>query len=611
MLSVQSLDQTTFQKLSRLYLVALSFIAIALIISQLLVQDHLDGQINDSRIVNVAGRQRMLSQKLIKNVLLLDGVVKADQWEILQQLKRDLQLWKDSHEALTGKSHQAGIFAPANSDTIRQMFDHLMPTYDSLSQQISYLINKNEGSVIESGTDDFLIRSILKNERDFLAQMDQIVFRYDHEAQEKVFSLKRTEYFLLALSLIVLVFELFFVFRPAAGHTRKIISGLIASEAQSNKMRDQLQILHDQKEESLKELRTLHFALDQAALFISTSPDGQIQYISDKFCRLLGVPPEKAKGQLTDLINTSETDRQYILNILQEAGNKIYQLEILVWNQQEQKKWLDMSILPVNSSSMQRSFLILGSDITARKNIQYENDLLREQQFEEKINQQKNLSIKVLEAEEEERKRIAREIHDGIGQMLTALKFNIQSLLPLLGDKNKLQIDKLNSLVVNLIKGVRIATFNLIPPELSDYGIASAIGKMVQELQKLTGKNVLFENRTGFEGRLEPMIETNLYRVVQEALNNALKYAGSSYILITLTHSDHIISIAVDDDGIGFDKDKFKENTSMSQSQYMGLIFMEERMKLINARLFISSETGGGTRVTINLPLPSPVEIVV
>lgn len=602
MLRIKSLDQATFQKLSRLYIVALSFIACALIISQVLVQEHLDKQINDSRIVNVAGRQRMLSQKLTKNSLLLNSVAQEDQSEIIDQLRSDLMLWQESHKALMGEVNEIGIISHTNTDTIGLMFHELKPTFDSLVSSISQLIVNKENRDIERDTNQLIVQNILQNEQNFLAKMDEIVFRYDYEAKDKVYALKKTEYFLLALSLFILIFELIFVFRPAARHTRNIISDLIQSESRSNNMRDQLQILHDQKEESLQELKTLHFALDQAALFISASPDGQVNYISDKFCRLLGIIQSKVKGLATDLINTSEIDKQHIESVFQESGNKIYQREVKIQTRQDHMIWLDMTILPVNQSGMQRSFLILCSDITIRKNIQHEIDQLKEQQFNEKINQQKNLSIQVLEAEEQERKRIAREIHDGIGQMLTALKFNIQSLAQKVKKEDKEQIEKLNSLVINLIKGVRIATFNLTPPELSDYGISSAISKMVIELQKLTGKNILFENRTGFDDRLESLIETNIYRVVQEALNNALKYANSSYILVTITHSD-ILSIVIDDDGIGFDKEKLKNDVSEDGRNCMGLTFMEERMNLINARLFISSEKGRGTRVTINLPL--------
>ncbi len=84
---------------------------------------------------------------------------------------------------------------------------------------------------------------------------------------------------------------------------------------------------------------------------------------------------------------------------------------------------------------------------------------------------------------------------------------------------------------------MRTATFNLTPPELKDYGISVALQKMAQELSKLTGKNILFENKSSHESRFDSLVETNLYRFTKEAVNNAIKYAKSDYILISINNS--------------------------------------------------------------------------
>lgn len=104
-----------------------------------------------------------------------------------------------------------------------------------------------------------------------------------------------------------------------------------------------------------------------------------------------------------------------------------------------------------------------------------------------------------------------------------------------------------------MIKGVRTATFNLTPPELGDHGIFPALQKMTSELSKLTGKNILFENKAEENIRFDSLAETNIYRVTQEAVNNAIKYADASYILVTIDHSDKLLSVVIDDDGQGFD----------------------------------------------------------
>ena len=149
------------------------------------------------------------------------------------------------------------------------------------------------------------------------------------------------------------------------------------------------------------------------------------------------------------------------------------------------------------------------------------------------------------------------------------------------------------------------ATFNLTPPELSDHGIVPAIQKMTEELSKLTGKKILFENRAEGIIRLNSLAETNIYRVVQEAVNNAIKYAASNFILVTIHVQENMLSIVVDDDGKGFDDSITPGEPLPSSEGGMGLFFMKERISYINGRLFINSRKGKGTRVTINYPMSS------
>ena len=133
---------------------------------------------------------------------------------------------------------------------------------------------------------------------------------------------------------------------------------------------------------------------------------------------------------------------------------------------------------------------------------------------------------------------------------------------------------------------------------------------MTHELSKLTGKNILFENKTEENIRFNSLAETNIYRVVQEAVNNAIKYAEANYILVTINFNDNILSVVIDDDGKGFDDTilgKVPKNTSEGG---MGLFFMKERMNYINGRLFINSIPGKGTRVTINYKTDSRELIV-
>ena len=216
------------------------------------------------------------------------------------------------------------------------------------------------------------------------------------------------------------------------------------------------------------------------------------------------------------------------------------------------------------------------------------------------MNQQKVMSSKIIENQEKEQNRIAKDVHDGIGQMLTGLKYNLESIDIKDIAKTASKIEHLKELAANIIKGVRMATFNLTPPELADHGIVPALTKLTQELAKLTGKNIALFNKTDFSQRLDSLSEINIYRITQEAINNAIKYANSTHIIVSLSSSENILSIVIDDNGDGFDPSKVK-NKKIGDGG-MGMTFMRERIKYINGRWVLNSELKKGTRVTLNIP---------
>lgn len=596
------LDITTFRKLSQLYILALSAIALSIILSQFLVQSHLNNQLSDSRVINVAGRQRMLSQKLTKELLLFSDAPAHRQDSLVQELKNTLSLWTASHTGLQLGSDSLEL--PPNSNTVIQaMFDDITPYHLAMVRGLNTVIDSmDQHRFISTGYLQALTERVLANEPQFLRGMDSIVFEYDAAAKAKLQILKRTELILLAVALLILLLEIMFFFRPAAIYVRNNIRKLISAEQEARDMTSEIEELYKTREHSLQELRALNFAMDQAALFASAKTDGSVVYMSDKFRKLLGLTEPQLRGTLPELMSINEGEQQHLQELISSARSGIRTSEVTLTRPEGKKIWLDMTIVPVNRSGVKQDMLILCSDISSRKVAQEKLERLTKERFDQEIQQQKLRSVQVIEAQEEERKRIARDMHDGIGQMLTALKFNLEAVSLKNLDRAKTKLVELKDLTTKLIRGVRIATFNLTPPELTDYGIATGLGKLASELSKLTGQNILFENRTEFDGRFDSIVETNLYRITQEAVNNAIKYAQSDYILITLTHSPSLLSIVVDDNGKGFDLESLQHRSSDDGSG-MGLAFMRERINYINGRLFILSQPGEGTRITINIPM--------
>ncbi|QCX01714.1 PAS domain-containing protein [Aggregatimonas sangjinii] len=599
------LDTTTFLRIRKWYLLALAGIALTIIVAQLLIQTHLNSQLNDSRVINVAGRQRAFSQKLVKEVLLLEEATKSEEYrQIRSEIERTVSIWKTSHEGLQKGNSDMNL--PKEEDP------EILSLFQNIDRHHRAMVNATEAILAkEPATVDFNKekRILLENERDFLRLMDNIVNKYDERSNAKLQNLKQKEYFLLAFSLLILLLEMVFIFRPLSVQIRKTISNLMKTQLESDDSALKIKTLLREKEKSLQELQELNFVIDNAALFASARKDGSIVFISKKFLHLLGLSREELNKPLSELLTTDEGQQRYLKELLKSnRKNTIRSEEIAITTNAGQEFWLDISIIPMHQASKQQSILILCSDITERKKNLLKVEHLTQQNFEERMLQKKQQASQIVEGQEEERKRIAKDIHDGIGQMLTALKFNIESIDVQDTEKTKEKIAYLKGLTSDLIKGVRTATFNLTPPELSDHGIFPALHKMTVELSKLTGKRILFENKAVENIRFDSLAETNMYRVTQEAVNNAIKYAKANYILVTINFKEDILSIVIDDDGKGFDTAILGKVPNNNSEGGMGLFFMRERISYINGRLFIHSEPGKGTRVTINYRTDKPTE---
>ncbi len=591
-----ALDTTTFLRVQKWYLLAIAAIALTIIIAQILIQQHLNSQLNDSRVINVAGRQRAYSQKLVKEALLLqkfqtDGL---QQESLLKDLKTTLSVWTTSHHGLQFGNDSIGL-PPEKSKTVLSLFDDLNPHFKVMADAAEDILKTNG-----NGIPPKVLKTLLDNERTFLLKMDAIVNQYDARSKEQLKQLKLKELLLFGFSLLILFLEIVLIFRPLSFQIKKTITTLLESQKKSDASATEIKALFLEKERSLKELQELNFVIDNAALFASIRGDGTVVFISKKFLKLLEQSKSALNKPLSEILTLDEGQQQYLREILTSKRKSIRTEEIEITIKEHKKLWLDVSIIPIHQGSMEQSILILCSDITQRKRNQLKIEELTKQNYEESIRQKQLQASQIVEGQEEERKRIAKDIHDGIGQMLTALKFNIESINLEHAEKTKEKIEYLKELASDLIKGVRTATFNLTPPELQDHGIFPALQKMTQELSKLTGKNILFDNKAEEQIRFDSLAETNIYRVTQEAVNNAIKYASSNYILVTINFKDGILSVAVDDDGKGFDPTLLKGPPKHNSEGGMGIFFMKERISYINGRLFINSIPGEGTRITIN-----------
>lgn len=218
------------------------------------------------------------------------------------------------------------------------------------------------------------------------------------------------------------------------------------------------------------------------------------------------------------------------------------------------------------------------------------------------------LLSRVITAQEEERKRIARELHDEYGQTLTGLLMSIESLENMTLPQQSPLREKLKnakSLVTHALEEMRRLTLDLRPSALDDLGLAATIHNYAQSRLETVGVQVKFKSK-GLNQRLAPTVETTLFRIVQEAINNITKHAQAHNVSIQLEAKNGKITAIIEDDGIGFNVDTtFKSRIG---TPALGLLGIQERTTLLGGTFSIKSQPGQGTRLTVEIPLAGVFE---
>jgi signal transduction histidine kinase len=474
---MERLDNRVAGSLTRFYVVALCVVAMLTVSGLFLIRRTISGLNHDSRIVNVAGRQRMLSQRLTKLAILKTEKKTSEDPADFDVL---LELWRQSHEDLTKNKLPVGEgFATWKSAALDTMFRNMGPVFDSLHQDFTRI---KDSSSPQQDRQAAMLR-ILRNEPVFLAQMDRIVFQFDKESFQRLENLERIEWILDIMTILVLLAEGLLIFRPVVNTTRKVVRMLTESE-------------------------------------------GALQLSNQK---------------------------------LQEANEHL---------------------------------------------LEAQNDLLRlqEEKYELQMAEERIRAAALIEGQEEERKRFALELHDGIGQMLTGLKLHAEKLktMDFSDEKQRKRFGQLVSLIQDTIQTTRQISFNLMPSVLNDFGLAAALKLLCEQTGNSAGIAIPFEEMTSGEPELGRTMETGLYRIAQEALNNAVKHAQAGHILVRLTQSEKQVMLEVNDDGKGFHLSDLKHDREFAYS-HNGMENIRTRAQLMNGEMEIISEINSGTRLIVKV----------
>jgi signal transduction histidine kinase len=473
---MQTLDQQVARRLTRLYIMALTAVALLLIFGQILIQNTLKDTLDDSHVVNIAGRQRMLSQRISKvSILLVNPSIQVFDLKVYQkEMEEILPLWKQTHEGLRDGflMDSTENYIVKNSLVIKSIFAKLDLAYQN--------IYRNALKIKQNNTDKAALKVVLENEKLFLQAMNKIVYQYDIEARERVRNVQKIELFLFILTIIILVLEGFLIFRPLANYVEEVIRKVMKSE-----------------------------------------------------------------------------------NELQGKNQELNQINL--------------------------------------KLIETQQDLIRatQEKYELIGKKHKVRAAALIEGQEGERKRIAQDLHDGIGQMLMALKFQSERLktLPFENEKQQAIFVEHQKLINETIDATRAASFDLMPAVLYDFGLSAALRILTEQMANSAGVLITYKE-IGHSERLPATVEVNLYRIVQEALNNALKHAFSDKIELILKSEKSKIMVSIIDFGRGFDFKKKQKNNIGN-----GFKNIETRVNLLNGKYQILTEINEGTTIVVTIPL--------
>jgi signal transduction histidine kinase len=216
------------------------------------------------------------------------------------------------------------------------------------------------------------------------------------------------------------------------------------------------------------------------------------------------------------------------------------------------------------------------------------------------------LSARVLSIQEEERRRISRDLHDDVGQSLTALKIALHRLAPLPGPENLALHGECIAMADATLERVHQLASDMRPPQLDELGLEEALRWLVERQRAATGRNIKCHFNGLLGRRLPAALESACYRITQEALSNATRHADASSILVSVEASSRALVLTIRDDGKGLEQGA--EPAIGTRPSGLGLIGMAERADLAGGLLTISGEAGQGTIVRAVFGLGRPQE---
>lgn len=281
---------------------------------------------------------------------------------------------------------------------------------------------------------------------------------------------------------------------------------------------------------------------------------------------------------------------------LEESVEKGKVVEREVFDRNKER-WVNSAIYPTNryTQSGKRIYFHMVTDITARKQAEEQLKASRERLF--------TLAAHLETVKEEERRRIARDLHDETSQVVASLSAHLEAaanVLPETSVKAKTLLKKARELSTSILDELHKVIYELHPFLLDDVGLVATVESLIDNDLKTSGLNVGLKTK-GKTRRLSPEKELTLFRVIQEALGNIVRHAKAKNVTVSFTFQRDTLKVQIIDDGIGFDVERATDVKERPRG--LGILGMRERTGLINGTMSIHARPGKGTEITIDVPL--------
>jgi PAS domain S-box-containing protein len=324
----------------------------------------------------------------------------------------------------------------------------------------------------------------------------------------------------------------------------------------------------------------------------SLRPDAVLDFLNQRWRDYTGLSLEEAIEEPTRTVHPEDLPRALEKWGLVKATSEVYEDEMRLRRADGEYRWFLVRVAPLldQHGNVVKWF---GSSIDIEDRKRAEKDL------EEAHRQLKILSRRRVKVQEEERRHLARELHDEIGQALTAAKINLQAATEEHEPAKSKRIHETAGILERLLSQVRQISLNLRPSMLDDLGLVPALRSLLDEQGRRASVAVRFSAKN-MPDNLDPEIQTTCFRIAQEAITNAVRHASATQINVNLGGEDRTFRLQVRDDGKGFDAE-----SAQTQTIGLGLLGMKERAALVGGRTRITSAPGKGTTVDATLPLTS------